>query len=431
MTLLYFSCVLRSAIPLRLFDIPGPCSGRCALLPKRLMTPRAVFWRAIVHMFMGVFLSIMCIATHAETVHVGVTVPLTGPAAVLGIGARNAIHLFPRKIAGVEVHFNIVDDASDTTKSVRNARMFIDEKQDLILGSSTSPQSLAIIEAIAGSQTPVIALGASTRIVAPMDEKRKWVFKTAGNDTLMAEALIRHMLKQGVKSIGFIGFNDAYGESWLSEIKVLAQRNQIKLLGVERFHAKDSSVTAQVLRVTAKAPDAIIIAGSGTPAALPQMTLKERGYGGKIYQTHGAATEDFLRIGGKALNGAYLPVGPNLVWEQLPDDDVTKAVSARFVPLYESKYGVRSRSNFAAQAYDVQLLLERALPLALKKAKPGTREFRIALRDALEGIDNLPANAGVFNMSPTDHAGLDARASVMVRIEDGKWVLDCLPPDRT
>ncbi|WP_050462961.1 ABC transporter substrate-binding protein [Herbaspirillum autotrophicum] len=375
----------------------------------------------------GLMLAAVAIGARAETVNVGVTVPTTGPAAILGIGARNSVALFPKKIAGYDVNFKVVDDASDTTNSVKNAKMFLDEKVDLIVGSSTSPQSLAIIEAIAGTETPLIALGASARIVTPMDDKKKWVFKTAANDSLMASAIVKHMVDHGVKTVGFIGFSDAYGESWLTEIKAFAEQNKIKLAGVERFNPKDTSVTAQVLRVTASQPDAIIVAGSGTPAAMPQVALKERGYKGKIYQTHGAATEDFLRVGGKALNGGYLPVGPNLVWEQLPDNYATKAVSAKFVPLYESKYGKNSRSNFAAQAYDVLLLLERALPEAGKKAKPGTREFRIALRDALENIKNLPGNAGVFNMTTADHSGLDERARVIVRVEDGKWVLDSAP----
>lgn len=362
----------------------------------------------------------------AQVVHVGVTVPTTGPAAVLGIGARNAIALLPKKIAGYDVEFNVVDDASDTTNSVKNAKMFLDEKADLIVGSSTSPQSLAVIEAIAGTETPLIALGASARIVLPMDDKRKWVFKTAGNDSLMASAIMKHMADHKVKTMGFIGFADAYGESWLNEIKPLAEQYKINVLSVERFNPKDTTVTAQVLRAMAGKPDAILVAGSGTPAALPHVALHERGYTGLIYQTHGAATEDFLRVGGDALNGGYLPVGPNLVWEQLPNDFPTKAISSKFVPLYEAKYGKNTRSNFAAQAYDVLPLLEYALPIAGKQAKPGTREFRVALRDALESVKNLPGNAGVFNMTPTDHSGLGEAGRVIVKIQDGKWVLDSL-----
>jgi len=360
----------------------------------------------------------------AETVTIGVTVPTTGPAAILGIGARNAISLFPTKVGGYDVNIKVLDDASDITTSVKNAKQFLGEKVDLIVGSSTSPQSLAIIEAIAGSETPLIALGASARIVLPMDDKRHWVFKTAANDSLMAQAIIESMVDKKVKTMGFIGFADAYGDSWLNEIKPLAEKHGIKLGVVERFNSKDNSVTGQVLRLTSANPDAILVAGSGTPAALPHATLIERGYKGLVYQTHGAATEDFLRVGGKALNGGLLPVGPNLVWEQLPDGYPTKAASAKFVPMYEQKFGTNSRSNFAAQAYDVLLLLENALPQAGKKAKPGTKEFRIALRDALESTKELAANAGVFTMSPQDHSGMDKRGRVMVKIQDGKWVLD-------
>jgi branched-chain amino acid transport system substrate-binding protein len=360
----------------------------------------------------------------AETVKIGVTVPTTGPAATLGIGARNAISLFPKQIAGYDLDVTILDDASDTTGSVKNAKQFLGDKVDLIVGSSTSPQSLAVIEAIAGSNTPLIALGASARLVSPMDDKRKWVFKTAANDSLMAEAIAEHMKSRGVKKMGFIGFADAYGDSWLAEMKNYAAKYGLEIVVAERFNSKDTSVTGQVLRLMGVETDAILVAGSGTPPALPHATLKERGYKGLIYQTHGAASEDLLRVGGAALNGGLVPVGPNLVWEQLPDGFPTKAPSAKFVPMYESKFGAKSRSNFAAQAYDVLLFLERALPEAGKKAKPGTEEFRVALRDALENIKNLPANAGVFTMTPDDHSGMSKHGRVIVEIQNGAWVLD-------
>lgn len=381
-------------------------------------------WRALCASTVTVVLAAFAAGAQAETVNVGVTVPTTGPAAILGIGARNAVSLFPKQVAGFDVNFKVLDDASDITSSVKNANQFLSEKVDLIVGSSTSPQSLAIIEAIAGQETPLIALGASARLVLPMDDKKKWVFKTAANDSLMAQAIIEHMAGRKVKTMGFIGFADAYGDSWFNEIKPLAEKHGIDLKVAERFNSKDNSVTGQVLRLIAANVDAILVAGSGTPAALPHATLTERGYKGLVYQTHGAATEDFLRVGGKALNGGLLPVGPNLVWEQLPDDYPTKAASAKFVPMYEAQFGQNSRSNFAAQAYDVLLLLERALPEAAKAAKPGTKEFRVALRDALEKTKDLRANAGVFNMTPDDHSGLDSRARVMVEIRDGKWVLD-------
>lgn len=360
----------------------------------------------------------------AQTVRVGITVPTSGPAAILGIGAKNAFSLLPDRIGNYKLEYTLLDDASDTTGAVTNAKKFIDGGVDVVVGSSTSPQSLAMIESAAESETPLIALGASTRIVEPMDAKRKWVFKTAANDSLMASAVAKHMADKGVKTAGFIGYADAYGESWLAEFGKFADLHKIRVVAVERFSPKDTSVTAQVLKVLAASPDAILIAGSGTPAAMPHIGLKERGYKGRIYQTHGAANADFLRVGGAALEGGLVPVGPNLVWEQLPADYPTRAASADFVPRYESRFGARSRSNFAAQAYDVFALLDRAVPEAGKRAQPGTREFRRALRDALENIKDLKANAGIFNMSPSDHSGLDQWARVIVRIEKGAWKLD-------
>lgn len=365
-------------------------------------------------------------AAHSEVIKVGVTIPVTGPAASIGIGARNAVSLFPDKIAGIDVTYEVLDDASDPAQAVKNTKRFLSENVDVIMGSSTSSSALAMIEAIAGTDTPMIALGASSRIVSPMDDKRRWVFKTASNDSLVVTAITDHMRKHGVKTVGFIGFNDAFGESWLHELKSHAAASGLKVVSVERFNASDTSTTAQVLRTMLAHPDAVLIAAAGTPAVLPHVTLKERGYKGKIYQTHGAATEDFLRVGGKAVNGSYLPVGPNLVWEQLPDSYPTKAASAKFVPMYEKKFGKNSRTTFAAQAYDVLLFLQRAVPEAAKKAKPGTREFRIALRDALENIKDLHANSGVYNMTPTDHSGQDESARVMVSIQHGNWVLEPL-----
>lgn len=381
--------------------------------------------KALKQLLAGAALLSLCAGTTwAQTVKIGVSVPTSGPAAVLGIGAKNAISLFPDKIGKYKIEVDLIDDASDPTNSITNARKFIAQGYDLIVGSSTSPQSLAMIDPAAESETPLIALGASARIVEPMDAKRKWVFKTAANDSLMASAVAKHMADKGYKTAAFIGFNDAYGEAWLQEFGKFAEIRKIKIVDVERFDRKDVSVAGQVLKIMAANPDAVLIAGSGTPAATPHIALKDRNYKGAIYQTHGAASSDFLRVGGAALEGAYVPVGPNLVWEQLPNDYPTKKASADFVPKYEAKFGKNTRSNFAAQAYDVLFMLERALPEAAKHGQPGTKEFRRALREAIENTKDLKANAGVFNMSATDHSGLDQRARVMVRIEKGAWKLD-------
>ena len=363
----------------------------------------------------------MATAAYAD-INVGVTVSATGPAASLGIPEKNTIALMPTTIAGQKINYIVLDDASDTTAAVTNARKLINEyKVDVLLGSTTTPNSLAMIDVAAESQTPMISMAASARIVEPQDAKKRWVFKTPQNDIMMSLAIVSHMADGGVKSVGFIGFSDAYGEGWYQEFSKIAALKGIQIIANERYNRTDTSVTGQVLKIVAAKPDAVLIAASGTPAVLPQRALKERGYTGKFYQTHGVANNDFLRVGGKDVEGTFLPSGPVLVAAQLPADHPLKKSSADYVARYEKANGAGSVSTFGGHAWDAGKLMEAAVGPALKKAKPGTVEFRAALRDALETVKEVAGAHGVFNMSPTDHLGLDQRARVMVKIEGGAW----------
>ena len=355
-------------------------------------------------------------------VNVGVTISATGPAASLGIPEKNTISLMPKTIGGQKINYIVLDDASDTTAAVNNTRKLIAEnKVDVILGSTTTPASLAMIDVAAEAQTPMISVAASARIIEPMDAKKKWVFKTPQNDIMMSLAIAEHMAANGVKSVAFIGFSDAYGEGWSQEFAKAAELKKIKVVANERYARTDTSVTGQALKIMAAKPDAVLVAGSGTPAALPQKTLKERGYGGKMYQTHGVANADFLRVGGKDVEGTFLPAGPVLVADQLPASNPVKKSALAYVAAYEAAYGKGSVSTFGAHAWDAGLLMSSAVPVALKKAQPGTPEFRAALRDALEQTKDVAGAHGVFTMSATDHLGLDQRARVMVKIENGAW----------
>ena len=355
-------------------------------------------------------------------VNVGVTISATGPAASLGIPEKNTISLMPKTIGGQKINYIVLDDASDTTAAVNNTRKLIAEnKVDVILGSTTTPASLAMIDVAAEAQTPMISVAASARIIEPMDAKKKWVFKTPQNDIMMSLAIAEHMAANGVKSVAFIGFSDAYGEGWSQEFAKAAELKKIKVVANERYARTDTSVTGQALKIMAAKPDAVLVAGSGTPAALPQKTLKERGYTGKMYQTHGVANADFLRVGGKDVEGTFLPAGPVLVADQLPAGHPVKKSALAYVAAYEAAYGKGSVSTFGAHAWDAGLLMSSAVPVALKKAQPGTPEFRAALRDALEQTKDVAGAHGVFTMSATDHLGLDQRARVMVKIENGAW----------
>jgi branched-chain amino acid transport system substrate-binding protein len=355
---------------------------------------------------------------------VGVTVSATGPAASLGIPEKNTVALMPKTIAGQKVNYIVLDDASDTTAAVSNARKLITEhKVDIILGSTTTPNSLAMIDAVSEAQVPMISMAASARIVEPQDAKKRWVFKTPQNDIQMSLAIAEHMANSGVKTVAFIGFADAYGEGWFQEFSKAAELKRLKVVASERYARNDTSVTGQVLKLVGAQPDAVLVAGSGTPAALPQKALKERGYTGKMYQTHGVANADFLRVGGKDVEGTFLPAGPVLVADQLPAGHPVKKSASAYVAAYEAAYGKGTVSTFGGHAWDSGVLMSAAVPVALKKAKPGTPEFRAALRDALETVKELPGAHGIFNMSATDHLGLDQRARVMVKIENGAWKL--------
>jgi branched-chain amino acid transport system substrate-binding protein len=370
---------------------------------------------------LGAALAAMLAGPAAADINIGVTVAATGPAASLGIPQKNTIELLPTSIGGEKVNWIVLDDASDTTKALTNARKLISEdKVDVIVGSSTTPNSLAMREAAVDSGTPMISLAASAQIINPTDPKTRWIFKTPQNDALMADAVAVSMKANGVKTLGYIGFADAYGDGWLAEIKRSALTAGIKVVAEEKYNRNDPSVTGQVLKLIAANPDAVLIGAAGTPGATPAKELAARNYKGKVYQTHGVANPDFLRVVGKDGNGEILPTGPMLVYEQLPDSNEVKKTAAAYVTMYEKKFG--TRSTFGAHLYDAYILLSKAIPEALKKAKPGTKEFRAALRDALEN-SNVVGTHGVFVMNANDHNGLDNRARVMVKVENDKWVL--------
>jgi branched-chain amino acid transport system substrate-binding protein len=374
---------------------------------------------------LGVFAAVTTATAAWADITFGVNISTTGPVASLGIPNKNALLLAPTVIAGQKIHYIILDDASDTTTAVQNVKRLISEHRiDLLLGPSVTPTSLAVIDTIAAAKTPMISYGSASAIVSPMDARRKWVFKTTPNDDEYVKAVVNHMIKKHVQTIALIAVDDPYGESWTSVTRKRAAEKGIKVLSVEKFQRNDTGTTAQALRAMKGNPDAILIIAAGTPAVTPHRALVERGYKGKIYQTGGAANADFLRLGGKTVEGAYLPAPPVIVAEQLPDGYPTKQTALEFLRIYEGKYGPGSRSTFAGHLWDAVKLLEVAVPVALKQAQPGTVQFREALRGALEGCKGVKGVSAMYTMSPTEHSGINQLGIVMIRIEHGGWKLD-------
>lgn len=359
----------------------------------------------------------------AAQVRIGLMVSATGPTTAIGIPQKNTGDLLPRTLGGVAIEYFQLDDGGDTTRGVQNAKKLLGEHNiDALIGPSTTPIALAILDLIAEGKVPLMATVGTSSVVEPLDAKRRWVYKTTQNDDLIAEALIKHMKKAGVISVGFIGFNDPYGENWLKVFGALADKAGLKLSAVERYNRTDQSVTGQALKLIAAKPDAVLVAGVGGPGVLPQITLRDQGYKGTIYQTHGVATDDFIRLGGAKVEGTVLAAGPMLVIDEIADTNPVKQVAKRYIAAYETKFGTKP-ATFGANTWDAWLILERAIPVALKQAKPGTEAFRTALRDAIEREREVVGCQGVFNMSATNHNGMDERARVLVTVRDGKFRL--------
>ena len=354
---------------------------------------------------------------------IGVIASATGPTAAVGIPQKNSAALLPKRIAGLEVEYTVLDDASDSTQTVVLVKkLLVEQKVDAIIGPSGSPNSMAALQFIAEAKTPMLAPVGTSAIVLPMDEQKRWVFKTTQNDALICEALVAHMVKKGVKTLGFIGFGDAYGESWYRVLVPMIDKAGIKLVANERFQRVDQSVIGQATKIVVASPDAVLIGAAGGPTVLPHTTLVERGYKGQIYQTHGAATPDFVRLGGKAVDGAVMAASLMLVLGEVPDSNPSKKVALDYINAYEKLFGTRP-ATFGANVFDAGLLLQRAVPEALKKSAPGSEAFRVALRDALETIRDLVGTQGVYNMSAADHSGFDKRGRELMQLTNGSWRL--------
>ncbi|MGB3288127.1 MAG: ABC transporter substrate-binding protein [Burkholderiaceae bacterium] len=359
----------------------------------------------------------------AAQVKIGVVTSATGPTAMVGIPQKNTVPLLPTKIGDLTVEYISLDDASDPTQTVTAFKKLIsEEKVDAFIGPTGSPNAMGILQFVAESGTPMLAPVGTAAVVLPMTPQKKWVFKTTQNDDIIAKALVGHMTKTGVKTAGFIGFNDAYGENWLKVFTGLAQAHNIKIVATERYQRSDSSVTGQTLKILSAKPDAVLVAGTGTAAVLPQATLAKQGYKGQIYQTHGAALPAFLKLGGKDVEGTILAAGLMLVLPEIADSNPSKKIAEDYVARYTKMYGERP-ATFGANVFDAGLLLEKAIPQAAKSAKPGTKEFRSALRDALESTRELVATQGVYNMSPEDHSGFDDRGRELLVVKNGEWHL--------
>jgi len=356
-------------------------------------------------------------------IKVGIVISATGPGSALGQPQLKTVATLPKEIGGEKVTYITLDDESDPTKGVQNARrLVIQDGVDVFVGSSLTPVTMPMLDIALESKTPLLSLAAATAIVQPMDEKRAWAFKVVPNDDLMAGAILKHIAKSGVKTLGYIGVSDGYGEGYYKEVSRLAPTLGLIMTTHEVYARADTSATGQALKVISTNPDAVFIASAGTPAVLPQQALRERGYTGKIFQTHGVATEEFIKLGGANVEGAVFAGEAFTIAADLAAENPFRRATEEFVSAYQAANGQKP-NLFAAHLWDAVALIEKAAPSALKAARPGTPEFRAALRDELERGQNVYLNNGLSNMSKADHNGYDERSAFLIKVEGGKFRL--------
>jgi branched-chain amino acid transport system substrate-binding protein len=358
------------------------------------------------------------VMAQSNEIVIGISITTTGPAAALGIPERNSLDFVAKEIGGVPLKVIVLDDGGDPTAATTNARRFVTEsKADIIMGSSITPATIAV--STVANEAGIPHLGLAPFPITP--ERMKWSVAMPQPIPIVGKVMYDHMKKNNIKTVGYIGYSDSYGDLWINDLKNQAVPMGMNVVAEERFARTDTSVTGQALKLVATNPDAILIGASGTAAGLPQIALRERGYKGLIYQTHGAASMDFIRIAGAAAEGVFMASGPVMDPEDQPDEAQTKRPGLALNKAYEAKYG--PRSQFAGHSYDAFLVLERVVPVALKTAKPGTPEFREAIRQALLTEREIAASQGVYNFTEKDRYGVDERARILLTVKDGKYKL--------
>ncbi|MEI7783366.1 MAG: ABC transporter substrate-binding protein [Betaproteobacteria bacterium] len=382
--------------------------------------------RSLSRLMLGATAALTFAATAvAQDLKVGLSVSLSGPNSSLGIpyanGMKAAVAMQP-EINGRKVQLIVLDDGSDPTASGRNARKLVEEeKVDVLMGSSGVPATIAISQVGRESKTPTVGLSPIQLSPAESD----WTVTVAQPPQLMIDAVVERMKANGVKTVGFIGFTDAWGDLVYNALVKAAEPAGIKVVTNERYARADQSVSGQVLKIVAARPDAVMTGGAGTPGALPYLALLERGYKGGLYGQHGLVNPDFLRVGGAAINGTFIPTGPVIVAEQLPANYPTKKVTQDFRAAYQRVNNAPSTDAFSAYSFDGYRVFADAAARALagNRLQPGTPQFRAALRDAIFSTKEVVGAHGVYNFKPGDLYGVDSRARVVVRVDNGQWKL--------
>ena len=349
---------------------------------------------------------------------VGAVFDITGPASPLGTPERDTARLVEEMVnrtGGINGHplrLVIYDNGSEETKCVMAFKKLIEKDEVLaIVGPSQSGTTLAVVNIVEAAQVPLVSCAASIKIVSPV---KKWVFKTPQNDNFAVQKLIEYFRTHRIKRIAFINVANAFGTSGLEQAQKLFPGYGMSIIATESFGPTDTDMTAQLTRIRAANPDAVVCWGTNPGPALVTRNMRQLGMTQPLFMSHGVANRKFIELAGDAADGVIFPAGRLLVVDSIPKTDPRYRVLARYSKLFQTKYG-READTFGGHAWDALHLVVAAL----KAVGPD----RAKMRDYIEKTRGFVGTAGIFNFSPQDHNGLSKDAFVMVKISNGRWEL--------
>lgn len=354
-----------------------------------------------------------------EPVKIGAIFCVTGRSAPLGVPEKRTAQMLAEQmneqggLLGHDVEVIIKDDKSKPTEAALAAQDLIEnEKVTAIIGPSTTPNTMAIVDVCQKAEVPLVSCAAGAPITNPV---KKWVFAVPQTDVLAVGKIVEYLKAEEISSVATIYAANGYGESGQQQLKEQLPAADIEIVASESFGSDDTDMTSQVTRIKGKDPEAVICWGTNPGPAIVAKNMQTLGMEMPLLQSHGVANRKFIELGGEAVNGVMLPAGRLIVYQEIPEDDPQKEVLETYANDFEDKYG-ESADTFGGHAYDAfNITVE-----AVKRAGSGDRA---AVRDEIEATDGFVGTAGIFDYSPEDHNGLTKEAFVWVEIVGGDWAL--------
>ncbi len=354
-----------------------------------------------------------------DSIKIGSFLAVTGPAAFLGDPEKKTLELYVEKInatggvMGKPLELILYDTGLNAKKAVTFTKRLVEQDQvDIIVGGTTTGETMAVIKAV-NPQLPFVSLAGASVVVQPV---KKWVFKTPHTDRMAVGKVYEDMKKKGIAKIGLIAGAGGFDKSCMKNAKELAGQHGLEVVASETYSKGDTDMTPQLTKIkNAPGLEGVLFCGFGAPAAIVTKNYKQLGIAAQLYHNHGSCSMGFIKGAGGAAEGVRLPCAALLVAAQLPQGDPQKGVALAYAKSYTEHYG-EEISTFGGHAYDALFLVVEAIERAgsTDKAK---------VRDALEQTRNFIGVDGIFNMSANDHMGLDLSSLRMVEVSAGDWKL--------